>query len=405
MRRASLIGLLVPIACSGCTASFDGETPIHRNRDSWQEIGGGEGGVLLRQPDGRVRLTTSEGVRGLETTVSLKNARVQGNELFVLDGGDLVAHEIEGDRLSRSRVVAHVDRATLFALEGDSLAIARPSLVVAGKAGALRGIWEGEAAALAIDPRRGLVWIAGRRPLPVIDCVREADGKVLLRVALPRELDSPGLRIVLSGEDAAVYALDRPVAHALRVSPRLGAAVPLLATKVAELAGGACDDGSVPLLLVPPPFLAPDPTREPLGLGRIAPFPGDRFLVIDGNVDGGKLELALVGAQNDSHIPAVRGTELVEGDWQSRPIEGVAWDETGVVLTSADERIALKPGASPDVIELHPALTVLREGTNQLLNVIILGVDIVGCSTLVVAAVGLVVGLAPIWIPLAVALK
>jgi hypothetical protein len=290
--------------------------------------------------------------------------------------------------------------------------VARPGLVVAGKPGELRGIWEGEAAALAIDPVRRRVWIVERTDLKVIDCVSEAEGRVLLRVPLPPELDSASVRIVVSGESAAIYALDKPLEHALLVEPARGASIPLLATTQNQVKGGSCDDGSVPLLITPPAYHQPARTTQQehpvfsIGngaegeapTGRVVPFPGDRFLVLDTRSD---FTVTLIANVNEPGSPPLRSTQQAPSDWP-RTVEGIGWDETGVVLASGDQRLLVTPKQGPELIELHPGLTTFRHGVNHVVNIFILTGEIVigtaGVAVLVAGVAGLL-ALAPIWAP------
>lgn len=164
-----------------------------------------------------------------------------------------------------------------------------------------RSIWRGEAEAVAWDATREAAWIVARAPLATIDCVRVDDGELLLRSPLPVELDSPNVEVLLSGGDAVVYAHDRPLAAGLLISPdalaitTLGRALPsagLGADPWPEHGGAppltrvALAEGEWPPVLTPPGrfdgerlrlFQATGPAR-----GRVAPFPGGRFLVLGG---------------------------------------------------------------------------------------------------------------------------
>lgn len=403
MRRA-LLAVSVVLTLNGCFARFDGEGPIRRGDQAWREVGGGEGGVILRgvEDPGAYRITTPSGVKPLRTSHDLHGACISTERLTRLAGGRLVEHRITGESLDAGELIATVEGARLFARDGSDLAVATPGLVVAGRADALRGVWQGDAAALAVDSQRRRVWVVGRGELRAIDCVDLDQGQVLFRVPLPSELDSASVRIVLSGESAAVYALDRTIEGALLVSPRTRRVIPLLAMSSNQVQGGSCDDGSVPPLIVPAeqPPPAPAPQRDawapPAPLGRIAPYPGERFLVIGTHGQWGRLAVSVVANQNEPGVAPLRFAPTLPEGWTVT--EGVGWDETGVVLTSRDQRVVFGPRGSPEILELEPGLTRLRHGVNHALNVLILAGEITGGTVLMGGVVTVVVATFPIWI-------
>ena len=200
----------------------------------------------------------------------------------------------------------------------------------------------------------------------MIDCVSLETGRVLFRVPLPIELDSPNLRIVPSGASVVVYAHDRPIESALLVVPSLGRAIPLAAAWKADDRRGTFEPSCEPPLMAPPGVaagarlsLGGDPGRR---FGRVAPFPGGRFLLVSAD---SHVEVAVIGSLVSPDASPGRAPVLTPPDWP-RLVQGVAWDETGVTLVARGRPLRVTPDGCADSGE--GALTHVRRGANLAVN-------------------------------------
>lgn len=424
MRRGSLaLATLAAVAafgasgCVGTVSRSDGEGPLPRSLTSadghFEEVGGGAGGVVLRdRGTSHYLLATSRSVVPLgaagNLTPDLTGARWAGSALYVLHGTDLERRALEGgDWLAKPETVAKVEGARAFAvLEGaapgaDTLAIVHPGEVLAGRAGALATLWQGEAIAVDLDPVRAACWIVGHAPLATIDCVSLDDGRVLFRVPLPRELESASVRVVRSGKGVAVYALDRPIEAALLLSPEAGVARRLVKSEGLEDARGSFDDASLPPLLLPPgrfederlsTGLPPESARH---TGRVVCMGLGRFAVIDDRRSDEGLRIEVVTTPEHPADSPQRVTYGVPEGWP-RAVESVGWDEGGAFVTSGDRRLVLGR-MNAEIALSHPTGEALRHGANHAIN----GVLLVGEVGATVVVTGGVVGLVLVAIPVA----
>ncbi|HZU97864.1 MAG TPA: hypothetical protein VFF73_14275, partial [Planctomycetota bacterium] len=261
--------------------------------------------------------------------------------------------------------------------------------VLAGKAGSLHQVWKGDPRAVGIDSVHHLVWVFDDGPVPTLLCLAEEDGKLEKRFKLPSAFHDHYVRLVLAEDALVAYMPLGPLKDALLVAPGLDATAPLL------------EPEEPPVRIWGIGFPGPVPFNNGgmIESNRVAPLAGNRFLAL--GLKDPTAEIALICSMTDPDEGPPR-THLRVHDWAPSSIEGVAWDEKGVVLASGDQRVVIPPsGHFPEeVIELHPTLTTLRHGVNYAINVV-LGVGELFGPVLVpagvVALAGLVVVTSPFW--------
>jgi hypothetical protein len=379
--------------CVGKVSRWDGNWPIDpavtRDDVHLAEAGGGADGVICSYRSGGAgatyMLATSDGVRKLTFVGSLEGAVVQGDRVYRIEHGAVVRRAIEDSTLSPPTTIFKGPGARALSVlagakpDDETLVVAAEGSVLLVRQGVAREVWQGDALAVALaDAER--VWVAGRS-LAVIDLVRLADGHVLTRVPLPLELETPSLRIVPSGGSAVVYAHDRPLESALLVTPALGIATPLRAT-------WSWNDKLVPRFEpeADPPLIVPAGTfvgaRLALGgdpghvFGRVAPFPGSRFLVVADSEQARELTIAVIGSTVAPDVSPGRSTILTPEGWD-RTVEGVGWDAKGVVLASGNTVLHVPAGgAECRLDDPHSAGDVVRRGTNHFFNAIVATVEL-----------------------------
>lgn len=417
---AAALVVLTP-GCVGVLSRSDGEGPIPPSASRMTrpvvEVGGGANGLILREHGAsRYFRATSGSFAELEVegpVPDLTGARIVGSGVYSLHGDSLERRELAGTHLGLPRVVARLEGARGFAvLEGgkadgseDTVALARAGAVLAGPSGGkLETLWEGEALALDLDPTRSAAWIVSRAPLSAIDCVSLEDGRVLARTPLPRELETPSVRLVRSGRGVVVYALDAPIEAALLLSPEAGVARRLVPGQGVEDARGVYDDASLPPLLLPAGrfeeerltlALPPEPRRH---LGRVACLGQGCFAVVrSGHSDG--RTILVVGTPASAEAAPERHEYPVPGDWPWQ-FGSVGWDQGGAFVTCGDRRLLLALHDAR-IADSHPVGDALRRGTNEVVNSVLV-VGEVGATVVVVAAlVGGAVAIAPIAIVVA----
>jgi hypothetical protein len=392
MRGLLVLLLVLTTGCFGTVSRWDGEGPIHRDDTTWTEVGGGLAGSILVPGDDspRCRLVTAASVTEVELPGPLKLARLGPGKLYRMEDHDLLEQPIGREGLGRARVVGRVNGEPQdLAISGDEIAVATEKQVLAGKAGSLHPVWKGDPRAVGIDPVHHLVWVFDDGPVPTLVCLAEEDGKLQKRFKLPWVFHDRAVSLVLAEDALVAYMPLGPLKDALLVAPGLDATAPLLEPEEpAVRIWGIGFPGPVPLN-----------NGGMVESNRVAPLAGNRFIALD--LKNPTAEIALVCSMTDADEGPPR-THLRLHDWAPSSIEGVGWDEKGVVLVAGDQRVVIPPsGRFPEeVIELHPTLTTVRHGFNYAINVVLGVGELFGpviVPAAVVALAGLVVATAPIW--------
>jgi len=421
---ASLLVLLV-----GCRSPALEELLAEPPLRALRPLSGGRHGAFLEdasrpRPRSRVALAEGTRVRWLEGAPPAEPQRA-GEWVYGHEPAGVVRWRLAGDALTdRELVVARPEvRQVCAGAEGDLVVASCPRGVLAAQGGVAREVWRGDALAIALDEARDAVWIAAAAPLPTIDLVGLADGRVLLRTPLPTELEVPSLQIVVSGPNVALYDPSGAVEETLFVWPEAGLA----------LARGAfAQDGPRghhdPL--ADPPLLCP-PARAVAGervslatwrgedeqdvrarrgpSGRVAPFPEGGFLLLR----EGAGEFEVVGLSGDPARPWATRRPLPTPPL--REVQALCWDADGVTLVSAAGLDRLTPRSARRVDNpigrlegrgaLRTALLVVRAGIETagalVINVVAsaLALPVGLLATPIVGRPALIAASALLWFP------
>ncbi len=377
--RSLLLFIPTILALSGCHvgmySSLDGSGPIPPRdpaRFLYHEVGDGPAGALVlakHGSQGDLLILANGKERRFELKHAIRDAQVTAGGLYSRKGGRVLRRELDHPKREPVLVAELAGlRGFRVAPGGDAFLLTSPRGVVLQERNRQRTIYDGDPLAVAWDSDRKAVWIASRKPLAVIDCVRLDDLELLHRVPLPLELESPSLQITLSGEHLMVHAYDRPLEAALLISPAVGRATSLgnvwgLRTPV--------DSGSPPLIPLRGEQvgerLSVQKEKGNMHFGHVAAYPGGRFLVADNRRSGAGPSLSVVRGLGSGSEPPFPSSVNCPGDWP-RVLQGMASDEDGVTLVSGPYLLRVTPrGCSPEDPRASPG-DFVRRTFNVLFN-------------------------------------
>ncbi len=249
----------------------------------------------------------------------------------------------------------------------------------------------------------------------MIDLVDLETGALRCRVPLPDELASPGLRIVLSGSSAVIYAHDRPLEDAILVSPELGA-WPLAETWTPQPPRETRMGDETPRLLVPAPLPRSAGGPGSVTFGRVAALSGGRFVVASLNSGRQGVAIGVVGSAVSAETAPPYQTLHVPEGWPGF-VSSVTTIGDEVIVAASDEHfLHVKPNREIETEEPLALGKHLRHGVNYVLNVPITACEIAvsfgfgvpaGCLVvpfspllfLVDPSAGVLGFLAPFWLP------